>query len=128
MTEEAPSSKVPDGWHSVTPRLVAHDPVELVNFLKRAFDATGEYATEAPTVLKIGDSNVMVSASGPRSAAASFLHLYVADADATFSRAVEAGATVLEPPSDMPYGDRRAMVRDPSGNDWQIATYRAQPS
>jgi uncharacterized glyoxalase superfamily protein PhnB len=33
-----------------------------------------------------------------------------------------AGASSLEPPSDMPYGDRRATVRDPSGNVWQIAT------
>ena len=38
-------------------------------------------------------------------------------------RAVAAMAEVLEEPSDVPYGDRRAMVRDPSGNTWQIATY-----
>jgi PhnB protein len=30
---------------------------------------------------------------------------------------------VLEDPRDMPYGDRRAMIGDPSGNTWQIATH-----
>jgi PhnB protein len=33
------------------------------------------------------------------------------------------GAKSLEEPADMPYGDRRAMIEDPCGNIWQIATY-----
>ena len=33
-----------------------------------------------------------------------------------------AGAASVEAPADMPYGDRRAMVRDPWENTWQIAT------
>ena len=44
------------------------------------------------------------------------------DADATYARALAAGARSLEPPTDMPYGDRRAMVEDAWGNTWQIAT------
>jgi uncharacterized glyoxalase superfamily protein PhnB len=50
--------------------------------------------------------------------------LYVEDADATYQRAIVAGAVSLEAPADMPYGDRRAMIRDPGGNVWQIATFR----
>ena len=46
---------------------------------------------------------------------------YVADADATCRRALSAGATSLEAPLDTPYGDRRAMVRDPFGNSFQVA-------
>jgi PhnB protein len=115
---------IPQGWHSVTPRIVVADPHGLVRFLKDVFDATGEFETQRPSIVRIGDSNVMVSAPGVREAAPSFLHVYVADADATYRRAVAAGAATLEPPGDMPYGDRRAMVRDPWGNDWQIATYR----
>jgi uncharacterized glyoxalase superfamily protein PhnB len=42
--------------------------------------------------------------------------------DATYNRALNAGALSLEEPRDVPYGDRRAMVEDPSGNVWQIAT------
>jgi uncharacterized glyoxalase superfamily protein PhnB len=47
--------------------------------------------------------------------------VYVGDADAVYRRALAAGATSLEEPLDTPYGDRRAMVRDPFGNIWQIA-------
>ena len=72
--------------------------------------------------MKIGDSLVMVSGAGPRPATAAFLYLYVDDADAIYERAVKAGARPVEVPADMPYGDRRAMVEDPSGNVWQIAT------
>jgi len=118
------AGSIPEGFHSVTPRLVADDPAGLVRFLRDAFGASGDFATDAPAQMKLGDSIVMVSASGPREPTAAFLHLYVEDADATYRRALEAGAVSVEAPADMPYGDRRAMVKDPHGNDWQIATYR----
>ena len=51
------------------------------------------------------------------------LHLYVDDADATYRRALDAGATSVEPPADKFYGDRSALVSDPSGNLWSIATH-----
>lgn len=64
----------------------------------------------------------MVSDGAGRDAGPGFLYLYVPDADATYARAVEAGATTVEAPCDVPYGDRRATIRDPGGNLWQIAT------
>ena len=115
---------IPDGWHSITPRIVVHDPAKLVAFLKQAFDATGDFRTEAPSVIRIGDSLVMISSVGPRDATPAFLYLYVEDIDATYQRALEAGAVSLEEPQDLPYGDRRGMVKDPSGNIWQIATHK----
>jgi PhnB protein len=115
---------IPDGWHSITPRIVVHDPAKLVVFLKQAFDATGDFRTEAPSVIRIGDSIVMVSSVGPRHAMPACLYLYVEDIDATYQRALEAGAVSLEEPQDLPYGDRRGMVEDPSGNIWQIATHK----
>ena len=115
---------IPEGWHSVTPRLVSHDAAKLVQFLKQAFGATGELRTERPSVMRIGDSLVMVSSVGPRAAMPAFLYLYVDDIDATYQRALAAGAVSLEEPSDMPYGDRRGMVEDPCGNVWQIATHK----
>lgn len=114
----------PKGWHSITARLVVHDPAKLVRFLKEAFDARGEYATHMPAQMRIGDSIVMVSAVGQRKATLAFLYLYVEDTDETYQRALRAGATSLEEPADLPYGDRRAMIKDPCGNDWQIATHR----
>jgi PhnB protein len=114
----------PEGWHSITPRLVAADSAKLVQFLKDAFGATGDFNGDMPAQMRIGDSIVMVSGEGPRPATSSFLYVYVEDADTTYQRAISAGAKTIEEPSDMSYGDRRAMVEDPGGNVWQIATYR----
>ena len=108
----------------MTPRLVVHDAALLVDFLKQAFEATGDFRTDRPSVIKIGDSLVMVSSVGVREVMPAFLYLYVDDIDATYHRALEAGATSLEVPWDTPYGDRRGMVEDPFGNIWQIATHR----
>ncbi len=113
---------IPHGWHSITPRLVVAEPAKLVAFLKHAFAASGEFASEQPSELRIGDSLVMISATGPRDATASFFYLYVDDVEATYARALAAGATSLEEPCDTPYGHRRAMIKDPCGNDWQLAT------
>jgi uncharacterized glyoxalase superfamily protein PhnB len=111
----------PEGWHSVTPRLVVEDPAGLVAFLRRAFDATGEFADDRPSEILIGDSIVMVSGVGVRGAMPAFLYVYLDDVDGAFARALAAGAAVVEEPRDVPYGDRRAMVEDPFGNLWQIA-------
>jgi uncharacterized glyoxalase superfamily protein PhnB len=118
---------VPEGWHSVTPRLVVHDTARLVEFLKHAFGATGDFRTDTPSTIRIGDSLVMVSGTDAREPMPGFLYLYVDDIDATYARAVEAGAVTLEEPQDMPYGDRRATVKDPCGNIWQIATQVSAP-
>ena len=115
----------PEGWHSITPRLVAQEPTTLVQFLKDAFGATGEFRSDVPSEMRIGDSIVMVSGAGPREPTSGFLYLYVEDADATYARALEAGAKSIEAPADMPYGDRRAMIEDVTGNFWQIATRRS---
>ena len=116
--------KLPDGWHSLTPRIVTEDVAGLVGFLSEAFGATGEVHPDRPAVIRIVDSNVMISSAGPRRAMPVFLYAYVGDADATYERAIKAGARSLEKPVDMPYGDRRAMVEDRWGNVWQIATFK----
>ena len=74
-------------------------------------------------ILRIGDSIVMISEAEARDPAPAFLNVYVRDADEIHRRAVEAGARSLEAPSDLPWGDRRGMVRDRWGNTWQIATH-----
>lgn len=105
----------------MTPRIVTTDLDGLVAFLRDVFGATGDVVAGRPAELRIGDSLVMVSAAGERDEFPAFLYVYVDDADTTFARAVEAGAVVIEEPLDTPYGDRRAMVRDPFGNVLQIA-------
>jgi uncharacterized glyoxalase superfamily protein PhnB len=109
------------GFHTITPRIVVGDVAAEVAFLRATFDGVGELHENRPAEIRIGDSLVMISQAGARDRFAAFLYVYVDDADATYARALAAGATSLEAPLDTPYGDRRAMVRDPLGNVWQIA-------
>jgi PhnB protein len=113
---------IPPGWPSITPRLFVDNPAECVAFIKNVFDAAGELETDRPTILDVGASKIMVSGSEQREETRSCLYVYVPDVDATYQRALSAGASTIEEPADLPYGSRRAMVRDPWGNDWQIAT------
>lgn len=109
------------GYHAVTPRIVVDDVAALVAHLRAVFDATGDAVPGRPAEITIGDSLVMISPTTERAAFPAFLYVYVDDADATYQRALDAGASTIEPPTDTPYGDRRAMVQDPFGNIFQIA-------
>ena len=125
MSETSDQTRfTPDGRQTVTPRIVVHGVPQFVEFLRHVFGATGDNKSDAPTMMNIGDSILMISEAGIRKPATAFLYVYVEDADEIYRRALEAGATSLEEPSVMPYGDRRGMVEDPWNNVWQIATYR----
>jgi uncharacterized glyoxalase superfamily protein PhnB len=127
MSESSDRSRfTPAGWHTVTPRIVVPDARACIDFVKRVFGATGDHRSDAPTVLLVGDSIVMISDAGVRAPSPAFLYVYVADADETYRRAVGAGARSLEEPRELPYGDRRGMVEDAWGNVWQIATHGGQ--
>src|SRR5262245_16916076 len=89
---------VPEGWRAVTPRIVVHDAKQLVEFLNQVVGATGEYRQDLPSVIKIGDSLVMISDAGIRSPMTAFLYVYVEDTDAAYRRALDAGARSLEEP------------------------------
>jgi uncharacterized glyoxalase superfamily protein PhnB len=71
----------------------------------------------------MGDSVVMVSDAGVREPMTAFLYVYVGDVDATYRRALDAGARSLEEPRDVPYGDRRCMVKD----RWKHPANRTHP-
>ena len=104
------------------PRIFAGDHAGLVAFIKDVFGAEGEEVGDRPVELRLGDSMLMVSGIEQRAPASAVLYIYVPDTDATYAKAIAAGSDSMELPMDTPYGDRRAMVRDPWGNTWQIAT------
>jgi PhnB protein len=121
---------IPDGYHSITPYLTVTGAAKLIDFLKRAFDATETERMIRPdgTVhhaeLQIGDSKVMLGeCAPPRQPMPSMLYLYVPDVDTTYGRAIEAGAKSIMEPADQFYGDRHGGVEDSSGNQWFIATH-----
>ncbi len=124
---------IPDGYHSLTPFIVANDAAKLISFLKVAFGATDvmpPMTTPDGTIkhaeLKIGDSVVMISEANVKEcpATTSCLYHYVTDVDAVYQRAVEAGGKSLREPADQFYGDRSGGITDPSGNQWWIATHK----
>jgi PhnB protein len=109
------------GYRSVTPRIVVGNVEAQVAFLRAVFHATGDPVLGRPTEVRIGDSMIMVTPATQRDVFTAFLYVYVDDADRAYEQALAAGAIPLEAPLDTPYGDRRAMVRDPFGNVFQIA-------
>ena len=131
-------SPVPEAFHTLTLHLSVRGVAGAIDFYARAFGARellrnlfpdGETIVHAE--LLIGDSRLFVSDEFPARGVLSplalggtpvVLHLYVADADAAFRRAVEAGAEVLMPLADTFWGERYGMVRDPFGHKWALAS------
>lgn len=117
------SAFTPSGWHTITPRITVKDALGLVKFINYVFGTDAHYRDDVPTIVTIGDSKLMVSEAVSRAEATAFLYVYVRNVDETYKRALDRGAESIEDPGDLPYGDRRAMVKDSWGNTWQIATY-----
>ncbi len=125
------TSHRPAGFRAVTPYLIVPDTARVIRFLVDAFGAeersrtTHANGTVAHAEVWIGDAVVELAEARPEwPATPAALHLYVEDADATYRRALEAGATSLYEPMDQPYGDRDGGVRDPGGTQWFIGTKR----
>jgi len=120
--------------HTITPFICVPEGAKLIEFMKHTFGA--EETTRHPhgpdgfvAGVRIGDSDLLImggeSLRGAECPAA--LHVYVKDCDATYQRALDAGAfTIGSPgvgdPADRPYGERAAFVSDAFGNYWFIAT------
>lgn len=122
---------IPEGYHTVTPCLVAEGAGRLIDFLKQAFGAEERFRMARPdggvmhAEVKIGDSMVMLGdANAEWKAVPGVLYLYVEDADAVYQRALDAGATSIMAPVDQFYGDRHGGVKDFAGNLWWIATHK----
>jgi len=118
------------GIRSVTPYLAVRPAAELIEFVRRAFGAREVLRTTGSSgglhaEVQVGDTRVMIGGGSAwgGTPTPTGLHLYVADADRVYRAALEAGAESLRGPSDKPYGDRDASVKDLAGNHWYIATH-----
>ena len=132
---------IPAGQHAITPHLVIKGASEAIEFYKWAFGAEELSRMPFPgkdgqmklghAELRIGDSRLFLAdefpdhgSVGPGGGGSPVtIHLYVTDADATFARAIEAGATVSMPLADMFWGDRYGKLVDPFGHHWSIAEH-----
>lgn len=122
-------NSIPEGFSAITPYFAVPEADKLLAFLAQAFDAEvlqrhlkpdGKVAHAA---LRIGNSTLMLGELPPgRTPMLAMLYFYVPDCDATYRRAIAAGARTVMEPRDQYYGDRSAAVDDPAGNQWWIAT------
>jgi PhnB protein len=136
---EAPKP-VPEGFQTITPYLVVRNAPEAIAFYKRAFGATERLRLTdrgrgrvRHAELQIGDSRLFVTdvPLAPETRVPDtddntpvWLYVYVADPDALFDRAIRAGADVVTPMGDQPWGDRYGCLCDPCGYRWGIASRR----
>ncbi len=121
---------IPDGYHTITPYMIVEDADKLIEFIEKTFNGQILFKMQNDkgrinhAEMKIGDSMMMLSeASEEWKPTQTLLHLYVEDIDATYQKALEAGAVSVKEPKNEFYGDRIASVKDPLGNFWGIATH-----
>jgi PhnB protein len=120
----------PEGYTSVSVYMMIDGAQRVIDFLKKAFDATDLRRFDTPegkiahAEVRIGDTVVMMAdAIGGFPAFPVWLHVYVPDVDATYKKALAAGGkTVQEPARKEGDPDRRGGVTDPCGNTWWIST------
>jgi PhnB protein len=136
MTQQGDTPR-PQG-QTLTPYLTVGNAAAAVEFYARAFGAEELDRQTAPdgkllhAVLRFGSSQLMLSdefpdmdgCRSPQSlgGTTSTMHLDVPDADASFARAVDAGAAVSMPVMDAPWGARYGKVTDPFGHEWSLGT------
>ena len=121
---------VPEGFHTVTPYLVADEAEQLIDFIKNAFNGKLTFIFKDTNnrvlhaTVEIGNSIIMISDTMEGTPAqTSMLYLYLEDADAVYNKAIQANATSVRELKTEFYGDRAGAVKDEWGNTWWIATH-----
>ncbi len=133
-----PVKPIPDGYAALTPYLIVNGAARAIEFYHQVFGAIEVFRLADPAgkvghaELLINDSRIMLAdefpemgARGPGSIGGSPVQmmLYVNDVDATVTKAVDAGSTLVRPIKDQFYGDRSGSLEDPFGHHWTIATH-----
>jgi PhnB protein len=131
-------SPIPKGYSTVTPYLIVANASKAIEFYKKAFAAKEVMRMDKPNgkighaELSIGGTKIMLAdefpemgARGPQAfgGCAMSIHLYTKNVDATVKLAASLGAKVVRPAENMFYGDRIAMIIDPFGHSWSVATH-----
>lgn len=131
--QSAPAtSGLAPGMQPVNVYLAVANVAATVEFLERTFGfARGVALPDTDGQLRYaevrhGTAVLMLIRKGDPATAtggAAALYTYVQDVDASLARAREAGVGVSEA-EDQPWGDRVAVVTDPDGYRWVLATFK----
>jgi uncharacterized glyoxalase superfamily protein PhnB len=124
------ATPIRNGFSAITPYLLVEGVDRLLTFLPEAFGAQVLARETRPdgsimhAEVRIGDSMLMMGGAGggfgPMPAS---LYLYVANCDAVYEQALQAGASSVFEVMDLPSGERYGGVKDPCGNVWWVATH-----
>jgi uncharacterized glyoxalase superfamily protein PhnB len=136
------SDAVKDTKSTIMPTLRYKDAPAAIEWLCRVFGFARHAVYEGPNgtighaELTLGGGMIMLGSAKDDEYGKSFkspqelsgmetrsAYIVVADADAVFAQAVEAGAVVVRPLQDTPYGSREFGVKDPEGHSWSVGTY-----
>ncbi len=134
----SPVKPIPDGYPQVTPYLCVDGAAQAIEFYTEVFGAKERMRMDGPdgrighaelglgdSVLMLADEHPDIGFLSPRTLGGTpvTLSVYVEDVDATFERALQAGAKELRAVEDQFYGDRSGQFEDPFGHRWSVATH-----
>jgi PhnB protein len=129
---------IPEAYRGATPYLSVKDATRAIKFYQRAFGAREVIQVRQPdgkighAELRIGDAPIMladefpeINFRSPESIGGTPVNIliYVNDVDALVDQATAAGAKLLRPVEDQPYGSRVGVLEDPFGHSWSFATH-----
>jgi PhnB protein len=129
---------IPDNYPRVAPYLCVDGAAAAIDFYREVFGAIERVRSDGPdgrighAEVEIGTGVVLLCDEYPDMGYVApptlggtpvTMHVYVEDVDATFARALAAGATELGAPQTQFYGDRAGQFLDPFGHRWYVATH-----
>jgi PhnB protein len=139
MEQSAPKpavEPVPKSRHTITPYVMVEDAPAFIDFLVKVFGAEEKFraigsAGGIHAEVLVADSMLMIGGSGPGLSAhvegkPVAFHIYVPDVDAVYRTALDHGCVSIEGPTDQPWGERTANIRDAFGNLWHVATHKGE--
>ncbi len=130
-------SPIPRGYRTATSCLTVVDIDAALAFYQAAFGAellsrqTAFDDSAVHATIKIGNSIIALNREAPElgnyapvslGASMGQIHLYVDDVDASWARAIEAGALIHVPLYDAYWGDRTGVLADGNGQLWSLAS------
>jgi PhnB protein len=141
MESDSKVKPIPDNYPALAPYLCCKNAAAAIEFYKNVFGAREEESMRMTSpdgnighaeiwigkaFVMIADESPQMNFRSPQSIGGSpvTLVLYVNDVDEIANRAVSAGAKLVQPVTDMFYGDRAGTIQDPFGHIWHIATHK----
>ena len=118
---------------TIVPVLIYEDVDKAIEWLCRAFGlserlrASGAGGRITHAQLSIGNGDLMIGASGAKfrppheEEVSQYVLVHVEDVDQHFEQAKRSGARIVDPPKDMPFGERLYTVEDLAGHRWTFS-------